>query len=284
MQFTKIYTVIIVAVFILAYSSCSRSLEWPSSPLISFPESDPNWLGPQNKEQVMKHLEGHYAHYDVVANEDLSSKTPIKTFIISYGFTDFFIENGKLYQVDTFCHAEQKINQKFVKTYFEDESVQAIKPRVQEVDIFFEKGIWHLYRPASPTLLGVIGDPSLPLSRNPDDPRLTDPDNDGNPGVTVKLVIGGIFRNFLYITRREIYENHLLINSDGNLYGSVEDKSEQFVIDASLEILKQQTNPVQLPDRKMNPLILIRISDDIDTCAELMEKRDLLFPEEPDFQ
>ncbi|MFO7619682.1 MAG: hypothetical protein R6W81_00245 [Bacteroidales bacterium] len=71
-----------------------------------------------------------------------------------------------------------------------DLAVQAIKPRVQKVEVFREDGKWFIYRPESPSLLGIEGDPMKPLSTDPDDPNLTDPDNDGHPGVTVQISVG----------------------------------------------------------------------------------------------
>jgi hypothetical protein len=96
--------------------------------------------------------------------------------------------------------------------------------------------------------------------------------------------MGNLFEGELYITRREIYGNRLTLNSSGNLYGHVEDTSEQFVIGASRRILAQQSKPVQNPDPGMNPIILVRVSDELDTCEELMQYRDLLFPAEPEFR
>ena len=231
----------------------------------------------------MAAIAGHYAHYDVVAYEDVTTRTPMKTFIISYGFTDFRIREGRLVQTDCFCHAEQKLDQRNTTSTFSDEATQAILPREQEVDLRFEAGEWHVYRPASPTLLGITGDPLQPLSTDPDDPRLIDPDGDGNPGVTVRIGIGGFLNGEIYIIRREIFEDYLTLNSDGNLYGYVKDDSEQFVLGASLRVLAQQSNAVQIPDPLMSPIMLIRVDDELDTCEELMETRDLLFPPEPEF-
>jgi hypothetical protein len=102
--------------------------------------------------------------------------------------------------------------------------------------------------------------------------------------VTVTLKMGNLLEGKLYITRREIYGNRLTLNSNGNLHGYVEDTSEQFVIGASRRILAQQSKPVQKPDPGMNPIILVRASDDLDTCEELMQNRHRLFPAEPEFR
>ncbi|MBN1950369.1 MAG: hypothetical protein JW801_04145 [Bacteroidales bacterium] len=231
----------------------------------------------------MKDLVGHYAHYDVVAYEDTTTRTTMRTFVISYGFTDLYLEDGKLMQSDRFVHAEQKLSQKNATSVFNEKSVQAIKPKVQEVELSYKDGKWHIHRPATPSLLGIDGDPSKPLSTDPNDPKLTDPDEDGNPGVTVKLSVGKYFSGEIYITRREIFSNYLTLNSDGTLTGYVVDKSEQFVVGASKKILNQPSNSLQHPDIGLSPLILVPINKDIDTREELMEIRDELFPEEPGF-
>ena len=87
----------------------------------------------------------------------------------------------------------------------------------------------------------------------------------------------------IYLARREIFENEVTLYSDGSLRGTVTDSSEQLVLGASLGILDVPNNPPQWDDPGLNPLILIPIPDDIDTCEELMANRDMLFPPEPEF-
>ncbi len=263
--------------------SCSSPLEWPESPLYDMsnyvPDTDPD----RDVISVKEDLVGHYAHYDVVAYIDTTTQTPMKTFIVSYGFSDFYLEDGKLMQKDRFVRAAQKINQTNIVSQFRDEAVQAIKPRISEVDVFFKDGKWQLYRPSTPVLLGIEGDPSQPLSEDPNDPLLIDPDNDGHPGVTVDINIGNVIKGEIYITRREIYSNFLNINQDGSITGYVKDDSEQFVVGASLKILAQPSNSIQHPDPGMSPVILIPVDPQIDTPEELMALRDELFPAEPGF-
>jgi hypothetical protein len=219
----------------------------------------------------------------VVAYEDTTTRTTMRTFIISYGFTDFYLEGGKLMQSDRFVRAEQKLSRKNARSVFSDEAVQAIKPRVQEVELSFKEGKWHIYRPETPSLLGIEGDPMEPLSTDPDDPRLTDPDQDGHPGVTVRISVGRFFSGEIYITRREIFSNYLTLNDDGTLTGYVIDRSEQFVVGASKKILGQESNSVQHPDVGLSPVLLVPVDRDIDTLEELMQIRDEIFPAEPEF-
>ena len=132
-------------------------------------------------------------------------------------------------------------------------------------------------------MLGIEGDPSKPLSGNRNDQHITDPDEDGHPGVTVKINIGGIIRGDIYIIRREIFSNYFTLHADGKLTGFVKDDSEQFVVGASLKILDQASNNVQHPSKGMSPILLVPVPDEVDTLEELMEIRDAIFPEEPGF-
>ena len=114
-------------------TSCSRPLPWPESPLYVFDEPDKQASVEYDLESVKDKIVGHYAHYDVVAYEDTTTKTTMRTFIISYGFTDFYLEDGKLMQSDSFVHSVQKLSRKNTSSGISDEATQAIKPRVQEV-------------------------------------------------------------------------------------------------------------------------------------------------------
>ncbi len=230
----------------------------------------------------MEAMAGHYAHYDVVAYDGETPNGPLSTFVISYGFTDFVVEDGQLVEYDRFCHAEQKANQN-LETVFPDAATQAILPRSAVVDVYEENGAWKIRRPATPTLIGIGGDPDAPLSMNPKDPLVNDADNDGKPGVTVFVKLFGLIQGEIYIARREIFQNDLTLYSDGSLRGSVADDSEQLVVGASLRILNSPNNPDQWDDPGLNPVILVPIPGDMDSCEELMENRDSLFPAEPEF-
>jgi hypothetical protein len=258
-------------------------MKWPESPLYVFENSVFDTTLFSDREKVLNEIVGHYAHYDVVAYEDTTTRTTMRTFIISYGYTDLYLEDGRLMQSDRFVHAEQKLSRKKAKSVFSDAAVQAIKPRVQEVELYRKDGIWQLYRPATPSLLGIEGDPLKPLSTDPNDPNLTDPDKDGHPGVTVSISVGKFFKGDIYLIRREIFINYLTFNNNGTLSGYVIDKSEQFVVGASKKILNQKSNQFQYPDNGLNPLLLVKIDPSIDTPEELMEIRDKIFPVEPEF-
>jgi hypothetical protein len=263
-------------------AGCSIPLPWPESPLYELPTNDPNWAAPTSKEEAMAAMAGHYAHYDIVAYEGETANGPLSTFIVSYGYTDLVIEGDELVAYDTFCSAEYIANQPF-ETIFSDAATQAILAEGAVVDVYQEDGVWKLYRPAVPTLNGIDGDPNLPLSMDRNDPLISDDDNDGKPGVTVAVKLYGFIEGEIYIARREIFANQMTLYSDGSLRGNVIDDSEQLVIGASLDILDTPNNPPQRRDPGLNPIILIPVADDIDTCEELMALRDQLFPPVPSF-
>ena len=282
---TSFYPVLTLTALIassLFLAGCSNPKPWPESPLYEAPTNDPNWEAPTSKQEAMEAMEGHYAHYDVVAYDGETPNGPLSTFVVSYGFTDLIIENGELVEYDSFCHAEHKANQNLVTT-FPDEATQAIVPRSAVVDVYQEDGEWKIWRPATPTLLGIDGDPDVPLSMDPNDPLINDDDNDGKPGVTVFVKLYGFIEGEIYLARREIFQNEMTLYSDGSLRGTVIDDSEQLVVGASLDILNAPNNPDQWEDLGLSPIVLVPIADDIDTCDELMAIRDSLFPSEPEF-
>jgi len=280
--FSSVVTLAAAAAGSLLLFGCSGPLPWPESALYETPANDTDWIAPASKEEAMAAMAGRYAHYDIVAYDGETANGPLATFIVSYGFTDLTIEDGELVAYDSFCRAEYIANQPF-DTIFSDAATQAIKPPGAIVDVFEENGEWKIWRPATPTLNGIDGDPNVPLSMDRNDPLLSDDDNDGKPGVTVVVRLFGFIEGEIYIARREIFANHLTLYSDGSLRGNVIDDSEQLVIGASLAILDMPNNPPQRRDPGLNPILLIPVSDDIDTCEELMANRDSLFPSEPAF-
>jgi len=273
-----------LVIFLGMLQACATSHPWPVATSVSAPAAKSSVNNSNlTRAQAMAMIAGRYGHYDVVAYEDVDAKPVMRTFVISYGFTEFFVEGDALIERDRFCHAEHKMSFKTVRTVFSDEATQAIIPKDKAVDLFLEDGQWQITREPTPTLLGIKGDPNLPLSRNKNDPNIEDSDGDGRPGVTVKIVIGGLIKGKIYMTRREVFKNMMTVETPDRITGHVIDSSEQFILGANLGILNKPSDPVQHPDPDMNPIVLVRVGDDIQSCDQLMENRDALFPSEPEF-
>ncbi|WP_119395446.1 hypothetical protein [Salinibius halmophilus] len=261
----------------LTLAGCATPMPWPQSPL--YAASTAEDFSQLSKSEAKAAAVGHYGHYDVVAYEDDS----MRTFVISYGFTTIYLDGDTLMQRDRFCSASHKINYNSVESYFSDAATRAIVPPDHELTVSKRDNTWWLSRAETPTLLGVAADPNKPLVQDPSQYQFIDADNDGNPGVTVELLVGGFYKGELYIARRERFANEIALTNRYRLEGYVRDQSEQLVIGASSRLFDRPANPAQVLDWGLNPLLLVRIPPNLTDCDALMAQRDLLFPPEPEF-
>ena len=94
----------------------------------------------------------------------------------------------------------------------------AIVPEPAKLRVTNENGIINIFRPETPTLLGV--DLDSYLSPFPKDPRYTDPDKDGKPGVTVNISVGKFFNEDIYIARKEIFSYKMTLKGDKSIRSS----------------------------------------------------------------
>lgn len=224
-------------------------------------------------------LVGRYAHFDVVAYED----EIMKTLIISTGFADLEMRDGELWNVQQFCHADTVVDSG-VDTSMSDAATSAIVPIDTPVEVTEVEGGLRVQRPATPTPIGVdLEDPaneSLPT--DPDDPRITDDDGDGKPGVTVTVEVSEDLKGEIYLARREVFAYDVTQVSDERLEGTITDSSEQLVVGASDDVFLLDGGAwEQLDDPARNPVIWQRVDDDWD-CERLAAERDDLFPPNPE--
>lgn len=221
---------------------------------------------------------GKYAHYDVVAYVgDFAGPIKLKSRVISFGITEFYIEGNKLLSKDRFCFSDYKANLPF-KTKNSDEFTQAIIPEIATMELLKTNGELILHRPETPTLLGVdLNDYTEDFPSNANDPRFIDADGDGKPGVTVKLSVGNFVNEELYIARKEIFSYDVKRWENGILAGVVKDRSQQYIISASRADLVKPNNPIQNYDLSKSPIYLIPLKEEMD-CAKLKLNRDKFFP------
>ncbi len=226
---------------------------------------------------AMARLAGRYAHYDVVAYEG----SIMNAMIISYGFTDLDLVDGMLMAQESFCYSEFQSDQPISVT-LSDAATQAIRPIATEVTVTVDGGRAHVFRPETPTGIGIrLENPtedSLPT--DPNDPRIADDDGDGKPGVTAIVTHDGNPIGEIYLARREIFAYELDEQADGSLTGAVKDRSEQLIVGASDDIYKITDPWTQHADLAKSPIILRRVERSWD-CARLRAERDSLFPPNP---
>ena len=222
-------------------------------------------------------LAGRWAHYDIVAYED----DTLKTMIVSYGFTDFAVEDGQLIESEEFCSAEQ-ITDQAIQTSVSDAATQAIRPVSTPVEVTGEPGAWEIHRPATPTPVGIaLDDPATEsLPDDPADAEIVDADGDGKPGITVEIRVGDSVEE-LYLARREIFAYDLVQDGPDSMTGTVTDSSEQLILGATDPIFEGSGGSwVQVEDLSFSPILLERVDETWD-CDRLAAERDDLFPPNP---
>ena len=128
--------------------------------------------------------------------------------------------------------------------------------------------------------VAVVGaeleDPAAdPLPTDPDDSRVTDPDGDGQPGLTVR--IEGVVSGGVYVVQRIERALEGTLTSDGRMTGTVIGSNQQAKLGASNFILRAFT-PTFIADTEPehNPFSWAPVSPDAD-CARVVEAEAALF-------
>lgn len=117
-----------------------------------------------------------------------------------------------------------------------------------------------------------------PLPTDPDDPRVTDPDGDGHPGVTVE--VDGFVSGQVYLVQRLVRGFLGAPRSDGSIAGTVVGAGDQIVIGASNAILKTFTPKFEHnPDPKRNTFVWVPVPGET-SCESVVAGRDQIFPED----
>jgi hypothetical protein len=111
------------------------------------------------------------------------------------------------------------------------------------------------------------------LPTEPDDPRLTDPDEDGNPGLTVRAT--GLVDGEIYVVQRSwtILDGQL---EGDRLDGLIEWNSEQIILDADNPVLLSGAPSGQVNDANRHWFRSTRIDEGRD-CDWIVENADRLF-------
>ena len=268
---------------LLCLPACTPPLPWPEAPLYPELTAQPLKTDRASLDAARSALAGRYGHYDVVAYEESLEGAVMRTFVVSYGYTELTLEGDTLVQHDRFCHAEHRLNREGIRSTLNDDATQAIQPRRAPVELTPEGDGWRIHRPATPTLIGITGDPLQQLSRDRSAPNLTDPDGDGNPGITVQVDVNAFIEGQIYLARREIFETHLTLRDNGTLVGHVRDRSEQLVIGASSGLFDADADPKQSDDVGLSPMVLVPVPASMTSCDALMASAAVLFPSPPSF-
>jgi hypothetical protein len=260
--------------FMRSLSTSALLAAWASTPL---------WADTtltSSTQELMQKIPGRYLQYDMVAYTGKTSLGEMRTLTVSYGLTDLALKNNQLEITTRLCFSEQKSNLP-VKITIPDSFTQSIKPKPVFLTVKEdEKGVL-FWRPESPTPVGIrLSDPNEPLPLNTTDPRISDDDADGKPGVTANIAMGPL-KGQMYMIRREVYAYELRYFADGSLRGVIHDRSEEFTIGASNRLFNQQTHMKQHANLNLSPVFMRPTTQEMD-CATLKAKRNELLPPAPE--
>ncbi|MEE9471311.1 MAG: hypothetical protein V3W32_06285, partial [Gemmatimonadota bacterium] len=116
------------------------------------------------------------------------------------------------------------------------------------------------------------------LPESSDDARITDPDRDGRPGVTVE--VDGFVSGQVYLVQRLTRGLRGSVDPDGRMTGTVIGTGDQTVIGASNAILKTFTPRFEHnPDPKRNTFVWVPVPPE-STCETIHVARDRLIGED----
>lgn len=131
---------------------------------------------------------------------------------------------------------------------------------------------------AVPTVVGALlenpDQDALPTV--PTDPRVIDQDQDGKPGVTIKID-GSLIKGSIYLVQRLNYSWAGTVDAEMNLKGLIQDSGDQSILDASNPILKTKVPVVNDPDASKSDISFVRINGVYD-CDRLAQEKNALFP------
>jgi hypothetical protein len=138
-------------------------------------------------------------------------------------------------------------------------------------------GPWQVSIAEYAAVIGAdLEDPgSDPLPGSADDPRITDPDRDGNPGITVR--VEGLVSGEVYVVQRMVRGLEGELALDGRMSGTVFGTNEQQTLGASNLILRAFT-PAFVPDPEpdRNTFDWSPIAPEQD-CADIVAAEDQIF-------
>lgn len=113
---------------------------------------------------------------------------------------------------------------------------------------------------------------TLPTSQ--DDPRVHDQDQDGMPGMTVRVT--GLVDGEVWVVQRDSHEVDGVVTSADRIDGTIRWTKEQSVLGADNPLLTEALPSVPDPEPSRSSMETVRVTDDFG-CAELIEQESALF-------
>lgn len=173
------------------------------------------------------------------------------------------------------CHLELLTDQSMVKTQIPASYIAAMKHDTRTATLQGDAGQYTVDFPGKTTVLGArLEDPGDALPTKPSDPRVVDPDNDGHPGVTMRL--SGFINSDLYLAQKNWDKMTGQLLPGDRIAGEVTWTADQVILDATSRMVGDSPDSSQHPDEKQSYFRMIRVAPDAQ-CADILEKQNELF-------
>ncbi len=173
------------------------------------------------------------------------------------------------------CTIEVDNGTPVVATIIPDAFVRSLGITERTGSLVFEAGQWRYVQDRNLQLRGVkLEQPETdPLPTEGDDPQVWDQDEDGNPGVTVRIT--GITDGEVYVVQRDVHGLDGVVVGD-RMDGLADWNTEQVVLGSDNPILDMQTSVVKDPDASASYFRSTRV-DASKTCEAIVAEKDQLF-------
>ncbi len=174
------------------------------------------------------------------------------------------------------CALEFDSGTSLVQIGFSERFVNALGIDIKQAQ--FDQSTLNFVQPRATYLRGVrLQDPERdPLPTDPKDPRIFDQDGDGNPGMTLKATIVGLFSADIYIIQRDWNILRGQLTSSETLDGVVEWGSEQVILGATNSIFLNPNPTFVDPNPNNSFFRSTRVSAET-SCEQIRAQRGRLF-------
>lgn len=200
----------------------------------------------------------------------------VQTRTISWLRLDITQNGERLKITSTPCRIDLKSEVDLVRSIIPQPMLNAIGTQTFRARLQAKDAQWQFYQPPAMQLLGLkLEDPwKETLPKNASDTRVFDADQDGNPGVTVR--IEGAIDGAVYVAQRSWSRLEGLVNND-QITGRVTWQTEQVVLDATSSLLANPPNARTSNNPADSYFVSKRIAADT-TCEDIARMPMATFP------
>jgi len=168
---------------------------------------------------------------------------------------------SRLIMTDRYCVTSVDDGTPLVRTEIPDAFMAALRPAPRSATLEAAGGAFRFVQPEYIEVRGaLLSRPEEdPLPAGADDPRVTDPDGDGRPGLTVRVAILGLIEGEVYVVQRIRYRLSGIVVDPETIRGGIEWTNEQHALGGSNPLLHAQTPSRPAPDRSAHRFLMIRV-------------------------